>query len=105
MGLLQMYQDRQKESAVASGKDYCKNGGQHTLRAGGVLLVAGVKRKELEQEEDLEVEEERAREKRRETAVDMEAQRKRAAIEAKYCGNASSRARDGSNDSERLRLG
>merc|ERR1712099_50419 len=77
--LLQMYQDRQMESAVASGKDYCKNGGQHTLRAGGVLLVAGIKRKELEREEDVEGEEMRLREMNRQAEKDREVQSKRAA--------------------------
>merc|ERR1711972_1070036 len=105
--LLQMYQDRQKESAVASGKDYCKNGGQHTLRAGGVLLVAGIKRKELEQEEDVEDEHELYA-RRRQNYERMDHLNKKAAIEAKYCAKVSGDQGGqsfGADSSERLRLG
>merc|ERR1712060_133272 len=104
--LFAKYQDQQRDSAVASGKDYCKTSGQHSMRAGGVLFVAGVKRKELEQEEDFE-EEARFRERERQNAPSLEQRAKMAAIEAKYCARVGSQSRSNSEaeGAERLRLG
>merc|ERR1712039_614842 len=49
--LFAKYHDQQKDSAVASGKDYCKTSGQHTMRV-GTPFVAGAKRKQVERDED-----------------------------------------------------
>lgn len=103
--LLQKYQDQQKDSAVASGKDYCKTSGQHTMRVGGVPFVAGVKRKM--EEEDVE-EEMRKREMAKESGPSMEHRAKMAAIESKYCARvvqSKSGNADGSDGADRLRLG
>ncbi|CAK0882191.1 unnamed protein product, partial [Prorocentrum cordatum] len=52
--LLERFDEKQRSDAVADGKDYCKSSGQHTVRVGGVPFIAGVKRKELEQQREEE---------------------------------------------------
>lgn len=105
--LFAKYQDQQKDSAATSGKDYCKTSGQHSMRAGGVLFVAGGKRKELEQEEDPE-EEERLRAAERPSGPSLEHRAKMAAIEQKYLARVPASQSQGKNDREgadRLRFG
>mmetsp|Transcript_74628 Transcript_74628/g.241304 ORF Transcript_74628/g.241304 Transcript_74628/m.241304 type:complete len:534 (-) Transcript_74628:301-1902(-) len=106
--LLERYQEQQRDSAVASGRDYCKTSGQHTMRVGGVPFVAGVKRKELEREEDSD-DDARTRELAQ-SGPSTEHRLKMAAIESKYCARvATMQARAESSDNvdgpERLRLG
>jgi len=104
--LLGRYRDQQRESAVASGKDYCKSSGRHTVHVGGVTFVAGEKlekrRREGEDDEDA-----RLREAKRNTPS-MEHQRKMAAIMEKYCGSRGPSRTKSSTDVEgpdRMRLG
>merc|ERR1719343_1648382 len=80
--LLERYQEQQRDSAVASGKDYCKTSGQHTVRVGGVVFVAGVKRKDLETEYDSKDE---AKFFEVPSGPSAEHRAKMAAIESKYC--------------------
>jgi len=106
--LLEKYQAQQRDAAVASGKDYCKTSGQHTLRVGGIPFVAGVKRKEQDSDRALEAEEEARREAKR-NAPSLEHQAKMAAIESKYCarvGSTSTLSKSDQRDGpERMRLG
>jgi len=104
--LLERYQEQQRDSAVASGKDYCKTSGQHTMRVGGVPFVAGIKRKELEREEDSDDDTNRARDAARH-GPSAEHRAKMAAIESKYCARVESlQAKSENSDApERLRLG
>jgi len=106
--LFAKYQDQQKDSAVASGKDYCKSSGQHTMRVGGVPFVAGIKRKDMEKEEDFD-EESRIRDRERQSGPSMEHRAKMAAIEQKYCARVvssqSKNNNDGADRAERLRFG
>jgi len=104
--LLERYQEQQRDSAVASGKDYCKTSGQHTMRVGGVPFVAGIKRKELEKEEDSDDDIARARDAIR-SGPSAEHRAKMAAIESKYCARVESlQAKSENTDApERLRLG
>jgi len=102
--LLERYRDRQRESAVASGKDYCKSSGRHTVRAGGVTFVAGDKVEKRKREGD---EEEEKHETKR-SAPSMEHQRKMAAIMEKYCssrGPSRSKNSDDVEGPDRMRLG
>jgi len=106
--LLDRYNEQQRDSAVASGKDYCKTSGQHTMRVGGVPFVAGVKRKELEKEEDSD-DDARAWAASH-LGPSAEHRAKMAAIESKYCARVvSMQARSEHSDNvdgpERLRLG
>lgn len=103
--LLRNFEAQQKDSALASGKDYCKTSGQHTVRVGGVPFVAGVKRKELETERTADLDEDR-RESRR-TGPSWEHQAKMAALESKYCARVSSATggRSETEGPERMRLG
>merc|ERR1712228_917645 len=39
--LLEEFRNSQRDAAVASGKDYCKSSGRHTIHAGGVTFVCG----------------------------------------------------------------
>jgi len=107
--LLEKFEAQQRDAAVASGKDYCKTSGQHTLRVGGVPFVAGVKRKDLETKGNDDAEDEARREAKR-AGPSLEHQAKLAAIESKYCARvgatASGRDRsDGLDGPERMRLG
>mmetsp|Transcript_46606 Transcript_46606/g.92707 ORF Transcript_46606/g.92707 Transcript_46606/m.92707 type:complete len:550 (-) Transcript_46606:232-1881(-) len=104
--LLERYQEQQRDSAVASGKDYCKTSGQHTMRVGGVPFVAGIKRKELEKEENSDDDMSRARDAAR-SGPSAEHRQKMAAIESKYCARVESlQAKSENSDApERLRLG
>mmetsp|Transcript_48126 Transcript_48126/g.139414 ORF Transcript_48126/g.139414 Transcript_48126/m.139414 type:complete len:545 (-) Transcript_48126:106-1740(-) len=106
--LLERYQEQQRDNAVASGKDYCKTSGQHTMRVGGVPFVAGVKRKELEKEEDSD-DDARAWAASH-LGPSAEHRAKMAAIESKYCARsapaqAKPEATDNVEGPERLRLG
>lgn len=106
--LLERYQEQQRDSAVASGKDYCKTSGQHTMRVGGVPFVAGIKRKELEKEEDSD-DDARMRDATQ-SGPSAEHRAKMAAIESKYCARvvsmqAKSENSDNVDAPERLRLG
>uniref|UniRef100_A0A7S4W8Z7 Pre-mRNA-splicing factor 38 n=1 Tax=Alexandrium monilatum TaxID=311494 RepID=A0A7S4W8Z7_9DINO len=105
--LLERYQEQQRDNAVASGKDYCKTSGQHTVRVGGVVFVAGVKRKELEMEHALE--DDKAFQEML-SGPSAEHRAKMAAIESKYCARsapvqAKPEATDNVEGPERLRLG
>lgn len=108
--LLEKYREQQRVAAVASGKDYCKTSGRHTVHAGGVTFVAGEKRRRDEDEEDREDEEARANQAKKTTAS-YEQQAKMAAIMQKYLTNnqASKPPGGGIADSvdgpERLRFG
>jgi len=107
--LLDRYQEQQRDSAVASGKDYCKTSGQHTVRVGGVAFVAGVKRKELEQEAGSDDEASRLK-KQTQSGPSAEHRAKMAEIESKYCARVDtakgkSENIDGLDGPERLRLG
>merc|ERR1712190_42364 len=97
--LFAKYQDQQRDHAATSG--------QHSMRAGGVFIVAGGKRKDLEQEADSD--EERMRDRERQSGPSLEQQAKRAAIEQKYCARVTSSQsqgrRDGGDGAERMRLG
>mmetsp|Transcript_75895 Transcript_75895/g.217264 ORF Transcript_75895/g.217264 Transcript_75895/m.217264 type:complete len:579 (-) Transcript_75895:69-1805(-) len=104
--LLEKFESQQRDAALATGKDYCKTSGQHTLRVGGVPFVAGVKRKDMDSVRPLETEEE-ARQARR-NMPSMEHQAKLAAIESKYCARVGSGAGSRSSNldgPERMRLG
>jgi len=105
--LLERYQEQQRDNAVASGKDYCKTSGQHTVRVGGVVFVAGVKRKELETEQDSDDEPKLLDAL---SGPSAEHRAKMAAIESKYCARsapvqAKPEATDNVEGPERLRLG
>eukprot|EP00929_Paragymnodinium_shiwhaense_P121596 TRINITY_DN93885_c0_g1_i1.p1 TRINITY_DN93885_c0_g1~~TRINITY_DN93885_c0_g1_i1.p1 ORF type:complete len:696 (+),score=215.32 TRINITY_DN93885_c0_g1_i1:124-2211(+) len=105
--LLEVYRSSQRDAAVASGKDYCKTSGRHTVHAGGVTFVAGDSNKRKGVESDSE--EERAA-KKREKEPSMEHQKKMAAIMEKYCrGSTASGSAGGlsgdQNAPSRLRLG
>lgn len=103
--LLERFEEQQRDSAVAKGKDYCKTSGQHTLRVGGIPFVAGVKRKEAETREGSD--DDGRRDKR--SGPSVEHQAKLAAIEAKYCARVATQGRaahqDGVDGPERMRLG
>merc|ERR1740123_2984365 len=86
--LLEKYEAQQRDAVVATGKDYCKTSGQHTLRVGGVPFVAGVKRKDLETERSADSDDESRRDGRR-NGRSLEHQVKMAAIESKYCARVS----------------
>lgn len=106
--LLEKYEAQQRDAAVASGKDYCKTSGQHTLRVGGVPFVAGVKRKDLETERPIDSDDEARREKK--SGPSLEHQVKMAAIESKYCARVGtwqgrSDHKDNMDGPERMRLG
>jgi len=106
--LLEKYREQQRESAVASGRDYCKSSGRHTIHAGGQTFICGEKRGR--DREDEEATANLARDAKRSTPS-LEQEMKMAAIMEKYC--ASSRAsaqgrsqnQDGIEGPERLRLG
>lgn len=114
--LVEKYRLQQRDAAVASGKDYCKSSGRHTVHIGGVTFVAGENKRRREEEqadrerEEEEAEELRAREAKRERVTAQEHQVKQAAIMERYLGG--SRAlqakqatpRDGEGP-ERMRLG
>jgi len=112
--LLERYRAQQRDAAVASGKDYCKTSGRHTVHAGGVTFIAGGSSKDDKGEkrrrdgEDSD-EEEAARERKKKADQDREQQAKQAAIREKYLGGAKSQARAGNRDGaegpERMRLG
>merc|ERR1712087_784709 len=102
--LFAKFQDQQKDSAVANGKDYLKSSGQHTMRL-GVPFVAGQKRKDVERDEDSD-DDARNRERERQSGPSMEHRAKMAAIEQKYCARVSqSKTHNTSEGAERLRLG
>ncbi|CAK0837717.1 unnamed protein product [Prorocentrum cordatum] len=87
--LLERFDEKQRSDAVADGKDYCKSSGQHTVRVGGVPFIAGVKRKELEQQREEEPDWRQAAMREEQRAQD-ELKAKRAAIESKYLARVSS---------------
>merc|ERR1712118_633602 len=87
--LMEKCREIMRQSAVATGKDYCKTSGQSMIRAGGALFVVGAKRCTPQVEEEEEIDEEtlaREAKKRRET---QEAEAKKAEIEARYCSRTS----------------
>lgn len=104
--LLEKYEAQVREAAVASGKDYCKGSGQHTMRVGGVPFVAGVKRKDMDSYMPMMEDEDSRR-----VAIDkreLEHKAKQAAIESKYCARVGSGRSDRSNHNDgpdRMRLG
>merc|ERR1719247_1382744 len=102
--LMDELMQQQRNAAVASGKDYCRNSGQITMRVGGVPFVAGQKRKEVEK--DSESDEESRFVKKKGPSLDHQA--KMAAIESKYCAKVSSSQGGKSREwegPERMRLG
>lgn len=111
--IIEDYRRTQRDGAVASGKDYCKTSGRHTVHAGGVTFVCGGQGDEKKRGKESDSEDEREREaKKRKNEPSMEHQAKMAAIMSKYCAGPGSSARSGSAGSmsdatsqDRLRLG
>mmetsp|Transcript_17476 Transcript_17476/g.34103 ORF Transcript_17476/g.34103 Transcript_17476/m.34103 type:complete len:554 (+) Transcript_17476:65-1726(+) len=107
--LLDRYQEQQRDSAVASGKDYCKSSGRHTIHAGGQTFICGEKRGR-DREDEIEAAAALTRDAKRSTPS-LEQEMKMAAIMEKYCASnrASAQSRsqnqDGIEGPERLRLG
>merc|ERR1740123_2075416 len=77
--LLGKYREQQRESAVASGKDYCKSSGRHTVHAGGQTFICGEKRGREQDDDD----DGPSLPKRSGPSIEHEA--KMAAIMEKYC--------------------
>lgn len=116
--LLDRFRAAQKDSAVASGKDYCKNSGRRTVHAGGMTFIAGEKgergggggRRSREEEGNADEEEARLRESRKDREKTAEHQAKMAAIMEKYCQAGRSQDRRsqssyGVEEPDRMRLG
>merc|ERR1712137_1326380 len=89
--LLEEYRNSQRDAAVASGKDYCKTSGRHTIHAGGVTFVCGDGGRQNQRDSDSE-EENRLAKKRRENESNREHQAKMAAIMEKFCAGPGSRS-------------
>lgn len=99
--LLERHRAQQRDAAVATGKDYCKNSGRRTVHAGGMTFIAGEKpgeKTEKRRREEEDEEETRAKDARRNFEKSAEHQAKMAAIMEKYC---QTRAASGSQDSSR----
>jgi len=101
--LLERYREQQRESAVASGKDYCKSSGRHTVHAGGQTFICGEKRGREREEEDEPL-------LPRKSGPSLEHEAKMAAIMEKYCSTKGlpqqkQSRQDGVEGPERMRLG
>jgi len=102
--LLERYREQQRESAVASGKDYCKSSGRHTVHAGGQTFICGEKRgRDLDEDDDEPLHP-------RKSGPSREHEAKMAAIMEKYCSTkglpqARPSRDDGVEKPERMRLG
>lgn len=108
--LLERQRAQQKDAAVASGKDYCKNSGRRTVHAGGMTFIAGDRPEKRKRDGEDSDEEGRARHSRKDREKDEEERRKKAAIMEKYCqanrgGGGQDRGHDGVDRPERMRLG
>eukprot|EP00927_Polykrikos_kofoidii_P065632 TRINITY_DN61369_c0_g1_i1.p1 TRINITY_DN61369_c0_g1~~TRINITY_DN61369_c0_g1_i1.p1 ORF type:complete len:601 (+),score=98.58 TRINITY_DN61369_c0_g1_i1:95-1804(+) len=83
--LLEEYRRSQRDAATASGKDYCKTSGRHTVHAGGVTFVCGDGEQSKKKKTGSDSDEERARDSKRRREKESEHQQKMAAIMEKYC--------------------
>eukprot|EP00401_Gymnodinium_catenatum_P015745 CAMPEP_0117517614 /NCGR_PEP_ID=MMETSP0784-20121206/31704_1 /TAXON_ID=39447 /ORGANISM="" /LENGTH=496 /DNA_ID=CAMNT_0005313503 /DNA_START=47 /DNA_END=1537 /DNA_ORIENTATION=- len=102
--LFEKYNEHQRDSAVARGKDYCKPTVQ-TVCVGGVRFLAGEKRGRSDRtaERDTDVLEEEEARARRQQQARAEKQAKLAAIESKYCAKVP--AKESGHVPDRMRLG
>merc|ERR1712217_644672 len=104
--LLAKYREAQRASAVASGKDYSKSSGIHTIKAGGQTFLCGKKRGTEDEEDHSDDEIYRAKAAKREAERERDA--KQAAIFQKYSADAKTQQRlDAFREEapDRLRLG
>lgn len=114
--LFERQRAQQKDAAVATGKDYCKNSGRRTVHAGGMTFIAGDsgdrkdrnERGDKRKRDDEDSGDERARSSRKDRERQAEKQQQMAAIMEKYCqatrGSGSDRGND-DNRPDRMRLG
>lgn len=107
--LLEKCREQQRQSAMATGKNYNKSTFRHIVRAGGVAISVGGTHDMPKHVSEYESDEEE-REFKKRKKEQHEAQAKRAEIEAKYCKQTGSSAQrgqsgDGFEAPDRMRLG
>lgn len=111
--LLEKYREQQRDAAVATGRDYCKTSGRHTVHAGGATFICGEKRgRRADGEEDEEEKSREAKKQQRPSEPSQEHQQRMAAIMEKYCSSKGRRGAGAPADAptniegpDRMRLG